>query len=111
MQTIERNDHQMIWLIGVMERLARYGIIQCSPRTLAADKNDLFLELDSESVRYNLFGSDKEIIALYDSFVEMTAPSTPKSVKRDIGNFVLEYKNNRYTLVKHCLEQQYKSMN
>lgn len=109
MQTLDRMDHQMVWLIGALERLASYGVIQQSPKTLKHEELELFLELDSDYARYNLFKTDKDLIALYDSFVQMYAPVTRDEIRKGIGEFVLEYKNNRYPLVKHCLEQQYKN--
>lgn len=109
MQTFTRSEYQVIWLVGVLERLASLGLIAEPPSKLAPETLDLYLELDSDSMRYNLFDSEKEILALFDCMVHSEFPATPKDVMEGIGNMVLEYKNNRYNMVKYCLEQQYQN--
>lgn len=104
---LTRPDYQVIWLTGVLERLAGFGLISEPPNRLSQDAIDLFLELDSDSVRYNLFDNDKDVLALFDCIVQADSPNTPKEMIELIGDLVIEYKNNRYRLVQGCLEAQY----
>lgn len=107
MHTFSRSEYQVIWMVGVLERLASLSIISEPPNKLSGDALDIFLELDNENVRFNLFDSDREILALVDSMVQSDCPDTPKDVIKGIGEYVLDYKNKRYQLVRHCLEAQY----
>jgi hypothetical protein len=107
MHTFSRSEYQVIWMIGVLERLASLSLISEPPNKLSADALDIFIELDSENVRFNLFDSDKEILALFDCMVQSDFPDTPKDVIKGIGEYILDYKNKRYTLVRHCLKEQY----
>lgn len=97
-------DYKIIWIVGAAERLASMGLLCETPLRISPDAVDLFLEADRN---VNLiFESDFEIAQMFTSLIRDQDDEVEQADVDNLVNLMLEYKNNRYKLMKYSLCHQ-----
>lgn len=97
-------EYKIIWIVGAAERLASMGLLCETPLRIPSEHIDIFLEADRN---VNLiFESDFEIAQIFTTMIRDQEGEVDQADVDNLVNMILEYKNNRYKLMKYSLCQQ-----
>lgn len=98
---ITKPDLQKLWIYGTLERLSSLGFLMDVPYTVSPNVIELYLHLSPDK----LFNSDEELREFVVSVVcDGPEAAPPEDHVAEIGNLVIEYKDNPTRLVKMGVE-------
>lgn len=96
-------ESQVLWITGACERLVGLGLLCDVPIAINIDSIDEYLLIDD--YRHLLFDSDFEMVSIFKSMYEIFNEGCFDQEEFNmIVNMLLEFKNDRESLVAFALE-------
>ena len=99
-------DKAILWVFGVLERLANLGYLENPPYHICPDRIDLFEEFDSYC--QCLFESEAEFEDLLERICQSVALVDEEQIEV-VTQLVRDYRDNRVQLAKFALDTKFAS--
>jgi hypothetical protein len=98
-------EFQVMYLIGVLERLSTLGFLAAPPYNISQEGIDTFIQLDEN--RYNLYTDSSQVKELLRVLLKSENGVDDPELLDNMFSLVKDYIYNRELIVKFGLSQQF----